>query len=407
MITEQKAYFNGVKISYKFKPRKYDTRHLIVIFSGFGASSEFTYDFQNALSTINASVLWIKDDFDGHCGYYMLQHGEPQPELATLELIMQTIHTLGISKNECTLAGFSKGGSAALYFGTKYNFRNLISTVPQIKIGSYVTSDWPITASHMIGRAPDQRATAELDSIIPNTLKNDVDLDKNIYLITSKSDIQYPTQIEPFLGQFIKYKNFNLITSESILVRAHNQVTSHHAQLILGIMYTLTNNIAPRIGYHVLKGDELVELPRPSIATALVEVKNIWLAGERLFIEGIAVLKGIPCGEWSDIDYELVFESQDEKISLPIAKDHRPNITRELYGDNFVNYDKGWFCTYKHKGVSLETIPPGNYSLAIHIVTKNLSTTKALNFHKAQRASTDSGAFELFANTTEINFRVS
>ena len=62
----KKINVNGITITYMIRRavKKKDWRSLIVIFSGFRAKSNFTYDFSgNALSNIYADVLWIKDNF--------------------------------------------------------------------------------------------------------------------------------------------------------------------------------------------------------------------------------------------------------------------------------------------------------------------------------------------------------
>jgi hypothetical protein len=122
-MIEQIKFINDVEIKFKIKPRKYDTQHLIVIFSGFGSSGEFTYDFENALMDCPASILWIKDDFEGHCTYYTCLGMDFKIEKAINIFIDETLNSLNLMKSQCTVAGFSKGGTAAIYYGVKYNYK--------------------------------------------------------------------------------------------------------------------------------------------------------------------------------------------------------------------------------------------------------------------------------------------
>ena len=49
--------FNDVDIKYMFKPGNRDVEHLIIIFSGYGGSSLFTYDFAGkSLEDIPCSI---------------------------------------------------------------------------------------------------------------------------------------------------------------------------------------------------------------------------------------------------------------------------------------------------------------------------------------------------------------
>lgn len=75
-MSEQIEIINGVQIKYRYKKRKYDTQHMIFIFSGFGGAGMFTWDFANALQDCPAHVVWIKDDFHNACTYYLCHNND-------------------------------------------------------------------------------------------------------------------------------------------------------------------------------------------------------------------------------------------------------------------------------------------------------------------------------------------
>ncbi|CNB36040.1 accessory Sec system protein Asp2 [Yersinia intermedia] len=375
-MIENKCMVDGVEIKYKFKPRKYDTQHLIIIFSGFGGAGEFTYDFENALQDCPAHVLWIKDDFYDHCTYYICQKMNFNIEEAIHNFIMRTVSELKLNKEQCTLAGFSKGGSAALYFGLKFQFKNIISTVPQFYIGSYVKNNWPAVALNMLGEVSDANVKL-LDNLLLDTFKKDSNLEKNIYLLTSEADIQFKKELEPNLSLFMKYRNFNLLLSRSILVREHSQVTIHNLPLILGICYSISQGAIPRYGYTELIGDEYVTQNSPS-ATPLTILKKIKIENGRIYPEGISILRGLSCAENKDIMTKLSLSSSHTTKEIVLAKAHMPYLTRNLYDGIFVNYDKGWFCTLNHKGLNIDEILPGEYIMSIIVTCQNITKKSQL-----------------------------
>lgn len=65
---------------------------------------------------------------------------------------------------------------------------------------------------------------------------------------------------------------------------------------------------------------------------------------------------------------------------LNIAKDHKPQLTRQYYNGNFCIYDKCWFATYKYKGVDISQIPSGVYQLYLELNFVNYSTRQVLNY---------------------------
>jgi hypothetical protein len=407
-MLEKSVLIDDIQIKYKFKPRKYDTKHLIIVFSGFGSNSEFTYDFENALQVSSANVLWIKDDFDNHCSYYMCRSSTFNIEHAVLKLINNTLGELKLSKSECTLVGFSKGGSAALFYGLKYDFLNILITVPQLHIADYIAKDWPETAKHMIGKDLLKTDHDALDSVLPELLSADKNLNKNIYLLTSKADAQYKTDIEPHLGEFIKYSNMNLLLSESVLVRAHNQVTAHHSQLLLGILFSLTSNAIPKFGFVKLKGDEPAPpITDPKLQPPHVDLKNLRLSDKVLFIEGIGIIKNISCANWNDINYGLVFRSENDDIALDLAKNNRPGLTREFYDTQFVNYDKGWFCTLRNKGLDITSIPAGEYQLFLRINVQGVEKEVHLKYAQKLLLENNEKSVRIEANSNVVKLFIS
>lgn len=375
-MNEKEIIVDGVAITYRYKPRKYDTRHAIFIFSGFGGKSQFTYDFENALNDCLAHIFWIKDDFSNNCAYYLAVDMDFKIEKAINKFIANSISELGLDKENVTLAGFSKGGSAALYYGFKYNYQNIVVTVPQFNIGTYITNNWKNVAANMLCTG-DLEEIKILDNLLPDLIVNDNFHDKNIYLLTSESDPQFSIEIKPNLPKFFKFNNFNLLMSESILVRGHSQVTSHHVTLLLGILYCLSQGVYPRFGFKKIKGDRFIEPKKPS-AEPIAILRKVELAKDKIYPEGVSFLRGIPCAEYKDIHIVMIFRSSKAEFEYKIAKAHKPSLTREFYDGEFVNYDKAWFCSYQYSGVDISSLPKDKYKIFIKITCGNLSRTTEL-----------------------------
>ena len=126
---------NGVLVKYKHKPKKYDFRHLIIVFSGFLKTTPGNYDFANALNDCPCDIIWINDNFEGKYSYYLANNMDFKIETAIIELISVMVKSNKLTLKDVTVTGFSKGGSAALYYGIKLNISNIVATVPQIYIG--------------------------------------------------------------------------------------------------------------------------------------------------------------------------------------------------------------------------------------------------------------------------------
>lgn len=395
MDIEQSINYDGLDIKYIFKERKYDCNSMIIVFSGFGAVNNFTYDFKNALSNIYAHVLWIKDDFYGEASYYYASNGIEIHEKIN-NFIISFSEKFNIKKNEIILSGFSKGGSAALFYGLKYDYNKIICTVPQLKIGTYCYNSHKDVLKHMLGN---NLTIEELDCLILNLLKSSNKY-KNIYFLTSRSDEQFETQIEPYLSGFHYFFNFNLFYSESILVRAHNQVTSHHIQFILSLFYSLINNLCPVYGTKFIKGDSEIRSDKKDCYEAFAELRDFKIDGHKIYPEGIGIVRGYDFENWVDVEYILLLENDCDKYEIKMAKGEKPELTKEFYNGYFCIYDKAWFCTLKYEGIDISFVSSGIYNLILKIFLRNDNKwiTCSLSSKKQKWISSENFEIEILSN---------
>ncbi|MCZ7833611.1 accessory Sec system protein Asp2 [Atlantibacter hermannii] len=373
MFKENKVTIDGLELFYLRKPARSDTRHLVVVFSGFSGDGKPTYNYINTLLNCPADILWIKDYFHGGESYYLCSRGNFDIETKVIKFIFSILKELNLTINECTLLGGSKGGSAAIYYGMKYNFRNIIATVPQFHIGSYVEIDWNYAYLHMMGEK-----NAHDISLIKNTLDSMIidvistsEVDKNIYLITSTSDSQYATEVEPNLPLFKRFNNFNILYANSELINKHNQVNRHIVPITMSILSLSVMGVPPKFENKIIEyRSKLTE--GEDYLSSIVSLKKMTVSDGKIFPEGIAFIKGIPCATYDDINFWLVFKNADQEWELPLAKGNKPHLTREFALNNEVCYDKGWFCTPQYQGIEFDSFLPGIWNLFIKINAKGI-----------------------------------
>jgi len=270
--------FSGVEASekfpveYRFFHAKNGNRHLVIVFANFSAPEDFGWS-NGVLDNIRANVLWIRDRFDGENSYYMCKGMDFSIEASVTSLIARVMNALSLTPADCTLIGSSKGGSAALYFGLRYGFQNIVAIAPQFMIGSYVREMHPRAAQFMTGDSVSDENVRILDSILPDLVVGGTNAGANIYLFSSPADEQYHRQIEPFLGLFQRYANFNFVFTDSPFVTDHTEVAGRNVPIIMGIVNLLIDGIVPRMGL-VRNGHEDPHADRSAInayleATAL------------------------------------------------------------------------------------------------------------------------------------------
>ncbi|MGX4689201.1 hypothetical protein [Streptomyces sp. JNUCC 63] len=237
----------GHPVEYRFSHARSGNRHLMVVFANLFAPDDYGWA-TGILDNLRSNILWIRDRFDGGNTYYLCKDMDFAVERSVIGLIAKVVKSLGLTPGDVTLWGSSKGGSAALYFGLRYGFRNIVASVPQLRVGTFVRDVYPDVGRHMLGEAMPDDNVGVLDAILPGLLESGANPDAHIYLVSSPQDEQYSSQVEPFLGLLQRYRNFNFIFSESPFISDHGKVTQRNTPPLLGIAYLLVEGIAPRIG---------------------------------------------------------------------------------------------------------------------------------------------------------------
>ncbi|MFJ7300154.1 hypothetical protein [Streptomyces sp. NPDC099088] len=254
-------------VEYRFTHARSGNRHLMVVFSNIYAPDDYGWA-TGVLDGLRSNILWIRDRFAEKNTYYLCKDMDFSVEASVITLITNVTKSLGLTPGDVTLWGSSKGGSAALYYGLKYGFRNIVASVPQLRIGSFVRETYPEVGRHMLGEAMSDDSVAVLDALLPDLLASGVNPDAHIYMVSSPQDEQYPSQVEPYLGLLRAYRNFNLIFSESPFITGHGKVTQRNTPPLLGIGYLLVEGIAPRLGV-TRHGYEQPDADRSAIDTYL------------------------------------------------------------------------------------------------------------------------------------------
>ncbi|MFE3167305.1 hypothetical protein [Streptomyces sp. NPDC059224] len=254
-------------VEYRFAHAQKGNRHLVVVFANFSAPADYGWS-NGVFDKLRANILWIRDSFAGSQSYYLCREMDFALEQSVIGLISKVMTALGLTTDSVTLWGGSKGGSAALYFGLKYGFRNIVAIAPQLAVGTYVKTVHPRVARFMLGEAVPEENVRIMDALIPDLARSGVHRSANIYLVSSAQDDQYPVQVEPYLGLFQHYENFNFVFSDSPHIADHTQVAGRNVPLLMGIVNFLIDGIAPRLGF-VRNGFEEPDRDRSAIDSYL------------------------------------------------------------------------------------------------------------------------------------------
>lgn len=376
---EKIYYIDGVEVKYKLRYAKFDCKHLLVIFSGFGADSNITYNFSgNTLDFCPSNILWIKDDFLGNCCYYLCHKMNFIFERCVNKLILDVIDRLYLTKENVTLCGGSKGATAALYFGIKYNYKNIICSAPQVMIGDFNKKVHKDVYEHMIKCEEDKTL---LNNIIKENISDDKEINKNIYLFSSPVDEW--EKCENLHEWLKKYKNFNHFITYSSCVLQHNMVTSYNVPLILSLILCTSQNISPIFGEYNYNG---IPIEKENIRKIILERQissNICIATinkfefceNKFFLEGVAFIKGYDSPSYGLFKKNLILKNinaSSDAYYFPLGSILNKYNSKTYFDSTFCDYTSASYATLDKKGLALD-VPFGTYVVSIKVEGKGKS----------------------------------
>ena len=232
MNIDERIYKSNCDIKYFFKSCSYKSDYLIVIFSGFNSPEserQISYNYIAALNEIDCNKLYILDSYGPRGSYYIGKDMNFEVETSVISLVTYIASEFNIVLKNIISVGSSKGGSAALYFGLKYNFGNIISGAPQTRIADYIISVTPATADYMLGNKREEYKIDKLNNIIFKQI--DKHILSKIYLFTSENDWQYQSHIEPLIKK-INEKEINIDLIKDNNMKSHRDIAKFFPEFL-------------------------------------------------------------------------------------------------------------------------------------------------------------------------------
>lgn len=201
MVYEERVYTSNLPIKYVLEKSDIKSDFLVVVFSAFNSKDQgiqHSYNYMRTLKNININKLFILDNYGPRGSYYLGEKMKLDVETSIFSLITYIARMLDISLENIITVGSSKGGSAALYFGLKYNLGHIIAGAPQTRISNYIQEAATETADYMLGIERKSENIEALNQIIYRQLNKEILT--HIHMLSSVNDAQYKGHIEPFLN---------------------------------------------------------------------------------------------------------------------------------------------------------------------------------------------------------------
>ena len=199
---KERKYHKRLKYLYFNKGAK----HLVILFNGFGGERP-KYNYVRGLNKEKGvDRLYILDDFGYKGSYLLFEDGKETPRLMVESLINDILSKKHY--DTIIMAGSSKGGTDAMYFGLKFNADIILTGACQYNIGSYLhRPDHEKIFLSMMGENASEKECAYLNSLLPNLLEEYKNTWKGkLYLLYSKNELTYERQIVDLINKLNECK---------------------------------------------------------------------------------------------------------------------------------------------------------------------------------------------------------
>lgn len=230
----QEKTFNH-RLKYLFYGKDSDT--LLVVFSAFPPTDQIRlYNYIKSFQNLIVDRLYIKDTFGYKGSYYLYDQGSNVPAFLTSSLISKYVSRGGYKR--LIMAGTSKGGIAAIYYGLKYHAAMIFSGACQYHIGTYLS-----TPAHkqilegMMGQGSSEGEVQLLDGIMPEAIRNHANSYTVIHLVYSKQEHTYKDDIVDLLSDLDK-ANIHCVEKEEYFTN-HNDVGYYFAPYVVNTLETI------------------------------------------------------------------------------------------------------------------------------------------------------------------------
>lgn len=238
MLVNEKEYYSNLPIKYIFEEGQATTDHLLVVFSGFAENTskiKHPYNYMRTLKNFDCHKLFITDNYGLRGCYYIGENLTYEVETSVISLITNTLRKYRVPYENVILAGSSKGGSAALYFGLKYNFGHVIAGAFQTKIADYLTVR-PEAYDYLLCSTSNLEGHKLLNDLIYKQL--DKDIYTKFYFMSSQKDWQYPEHIQLFL-EILDQKDIPYTYYECEEMKNHSDVGNHFPNFLLEKLFLI------------------------------------------------------------------------------------------------------------------------------------------------------------------------
>lgn len=182
---------------------------IIFVFSAMGLPGDFSYNYKSTIDKTTSHAIYILDDFGDQGSYYLKEKNDHSIFGTVQNFIKEKIDELSGLDRQIYFVGSSKGGTAALLHGLKFDNSKIFIGAPQTKIGSFISKPHPNILQYMTGG----NSNEDIDSLDSTLFESGYVTNQScqVTIVVGKGDHHYQNHVMPWV-HFAASENFDVKT---------------------------------------------------------------------------------------------------------------------------------------------------------------------------------------------------
>jgi hypothetical protein len=160
---------SGLTFRYATKAERKECKQVVFLFTSIRTNHDWL-DFKGpygpAVQPNRARFVYVEDIFTDEFTYHLAIGGDTAVRQATADFIKHYVTAHGYTWDQVTLAGMSKGATAAIVVGALLPSCTVVALAPQLRLGNYLFTSRKDILSNITGMQPDEAARDRVDELM-------------------------------------------------------------------------------------------------------------------------------------------------------------------------------------------------------------------------------------------------
>lgn len=241
---------SGLDFRYATKSERKDCKEVIFLFTSIRTNHDwldFKGPYGSAVQPNRARIVYVEDIFSKEFSYHVAINGDTAVRQASADFIKHYVAENGYSWEQVTLAGMSKGGTAAVVVGSLLPNCTVVALAPQLCLGNYLYTSRKDILANITGMEPTEAARDRVDELMWDGIPDNQGSTgiSTCYVLTSAGDPDCTQGLRRFQERFDDPDRVVVSVDRSGAAPTHFKTVHFLSPLFLSMLGIISAGLRP------------------------------------------------------------------------------------------------------------------------------------------------------------------